>query len=338
MNSSFPVGKIPTAVLAEILARHAPQDPRVVIGPGIGLDTAVLDMGERYLVAKTDPITFATDLIGWYAVHVNANDLACSGAQPMWFMADVLLPPGRADRQLAEGIIQQIDEACRSLGASLVGGHTEVTFGLDRPIVVGCLLGEVEKQALITTEGARPGDTLLLAGGIPIEGTALIAREKSAELESRFEPAFVQRCRDLLFDPGISVVGYAGLAMAEGEVHAMHDPTEGGLAAGLWELAEASNCGLAVDRDRIPLLPEGRQVCESLGLDPLATIASGALLLSVAAAGAAALREAFRQQGTLCEVIGEVQAKGEPSVILRHHGEAKPLALPPRDEIARLFG
>jgi hydrogenase maturation factor len=338
MTSKFPVGKLPTAVLAEILARHAPRDPRVVVGPGIGLDTAVLDMGDRYLVAKTDPITFATDLIGWYAVHVNANDLACSGARPLWFLANVLLPPARADRELAEAIIQQIDEACRALGASLVGGHTEVTIGLERPIVVGCLLGEVDKQALITTQGARPGDAVLLAGGIPIEGTALIAREKAAELADRFEPGFLARCRELLFKPGISVVGYAAQATEAAEVHAMHDPTEGGLAAGLWELAIASSCSLSVERERIPILPEGQELCEALGLDPLATIASGALLLCVAPEGAAPLREMFARQGTRCEIIGKVGRAGQAAVVLRSGGQSAPLALPEQDEIARLFG
>jgi hydrogenase maturation factor len=310
----------------------------VVVGPGIGLDTAVLDMGDRYLVAKTDPITFASDLIGWYAVHVNANDLACSGARPLWFLADILLPPARADRELAEAITQQIDEACRSLGASLVGGHTEVTFGLDRPIVVGCLLGEVDKRALITTQGARAGDAVLLAGGIPIEGTALIAREKATELADRFEPAFLTRCRELLFEPGISVVGYAATAIATAEVHAMHDPTEGGLAAGLWEVAQASDCELAIERERIPILPEGQELCAALGLDPLATIASGALLLCVAAEDAGALREAFARQGVRCEIIGMVGEAGRAAVTLRSAGRTSPLALPERDEVARLFG
>jgi hydrogenase maturation factor len=337
MPSSFPVGKLPNAMLAEILARHAPQDPRVVVGPGIGLDTAVLDMGDRYLVAKTDPITFATDLIGWYAVHVNANDLACSGARPMWFLADLLLPPERDHQALAQAILQQIDEACRSLGASLVGGHTEITFGLDRPIVVGCLLGEVEKEALITTRGARPGDAVLLVGGVPIEGTALIAREKAADLADRFEPEFLTRCRELLFAPGISVVEYAGRARQLAEVHAMHDPTEGGLAAGLWELAQASSCVLAVQRERIPILPEGQQLCEALGLDPLATIASGALLLCAAPEGAERLCQAFEREGTRCAVIGQVAA-GAPAVTLRTAGREAPLALPERDEIAHLFG
>ncbi len=336
-HGPLPVGKLPNPMLAEILARHAPEDPRVVVGPGIGLDSAVLDMGDSYLVAKTDPITFATDLIGWYAVHVNANDVACSGATPRWFLADLLLPPDIADRALAEEIIEQIDRACTSLGASLVGGHTEVTHGLDRPIVVGCLLGEVAKGALVTAAGSRVGDTILLAGGIPIEGTAIMAREKGDDLVDLFAEGFLRRCRDFLFNPGISVVDAARVAIAAGEVHAMHDPTEGGLAAGLWELALAAGCGLRVARDQILILPEGQELCDALGLDPLATIASGALLITASPESAAAIQEALGARGRPCAAIGEVISEAQASVELSSAKGVEPLPLPERDQIATLF-
>jgi len=301
------------------------------------MDAAVIDTGDRYLVAKTDPITFATDRIGWYAVHVNANDVACMGAEPRWFLASLLLPEGQADRGLAETIFDQITEACRSLGVSLVGGHTEITHGIERPIVVGCLLGEVAKDRLVTAAGAQEGDALLLAGGIPIEATAILAREEAAEVERRFGTEFLKRCQDLLFDPGISVVHAARLAVEAGEVHAMHDPTEGGLAAGLWELAEASNCLLEVDVEAILILPEGRALCEAFGLDPLACIASGALLISAAARDQAAIVRSLSAEGIACAGIGRVGSKGKPEVRLRSEEGVKPAPKPERDEIARLL-
>src|SRR3989337_4013021 len=129
------VGKLPNDLLASLLSRVEPRDPRVIIGPGIGWDAAVIDTGgPRLLVAKTDPITFASDLIGWYAVHVNANDVACMGARPAWFLATVLLPEG-APLDLSEAVFGQVLEACDSLGVELVGGHTEFTYRLERPIV-----------------------------------------------------------------------------------------------------------------------------------------------------------------------------------------------------------
>lgn len=337
MDSHFPLGKLPAPVLADLLRRNHLGDPRVMVGPGIGLDCAVLDIGDRYLVAKTDPITFATDLIGWYAVHVNANDIACSGAKPRWFLATLLLPEGRADHELVEGIFEQIIDACRGIGASLVGGHTEITYGLDRPVVMGCLLGEVEKAALITAGGARPGDAVVVTGGIPIEATAIIAREKAAELADGFEANFLQRCRDFLFDPGISVVKAAQTATSIGGIHAMHDPTEGGLATALWELAEASGCALHIDRKAIPILPEGRALCQALDLDPLAAIASGALLLTTPSENLAALQQALVDQGIACAAIGQVGQEGPPLVAFAGADGREPLPRPDRDEVAKLF-
>jgi len=163
--STLPLGKIPPELLARLLARGAgaTTHPRVIVGPGIGLDCAVLDFGDRYLVAKSDPITFATDEIGWYAVQVNANDIACSGAQPQFFLATLLLPETHGNADLAERIFVQITAACRELGATLVGGHTEITYGIDRPIVVGMMLGEVGKDKLVTAAGAQAGDAVLLS-------------------------------------------------------------------------------------------------------------------------------------------------------------------------------
>src|SRR2546428_11951096 len=147
-------GKLPNTMLERLLARVQHRDPRVILGPGIGRDAAVIDTGgPKLLVAKSDPITFATDLIGWYAVHVNANDIACTGAAPSWFLATILLPDG-ASEEMAEAIFDQIANACEELGVELVGGHTEVTYGLERPIVAGAMLGEVERDRLVRPDGA----------------------------------------------------------------------------------------------------------------------------------------------------------------------------------------
>ncbi len=331
------MGKLPNPVLGQLLGRIGVHDPRVVVGPGVGLDAAVIDIGERYLVAKTDPITFASDSLGWYAVHVNANDIVCMGATPRWFLATLLLPEG-AGRQLAERILGQVIQACEALDLALVGGHTEITHGIDHPILVGCLLGEVEKDALITGAGARPGDALILAGGIPIEAVSILARERGAALRDRFEAEYLERCRNFLFEPGISVVPAARAALATGQVHAMHDPTEGGLATGLWELAHASGQTIEVQVEKISVLPEGQALCEALGLDPLASIASGALLLTTAAAHAEQLQGALDSEGVTSSVIGKVlESAGDPQVFMIEQSERRPLQLPERDEIARLF-
>ena len=333
----FPLGKIPNPVLRELLGGLGFADPRVRVGPGVGLDAAVIDIGDRYLVAKTDPITFASDWVGWYAVQVNANDVACMGAEPRWFLASLLLPEGTTDRGLAQTIFKQIGEACRSLEVSLVGGHTEISHGIDRPIVVGCMLGEVAKDGLITAAGAQAGDALLLVGGIPIEATAILAREKADQLEGRFEPEFLERCRNFLFDPGISVVRAARVAQSAGPVHSAHDLTEGGLLAGLWELAEASGCGLEINQEAIPILPEGQALCEAFGLNPLASIASGALLLTAPGPRAAGIEQALSAQDILVSPIGQVVSQAGAEVRLHSPGGNALAPKPERDEIARLL-
>src|SRR5262245_17581298 len=309
---ALPVGKLRAELLERLLGKFAPVSPRVVVGPRVGEDAAVLDMGDRYLVATADPITFATDEAGWYALQVNANDLAVRGARPLWFLATVLFPEGGATEDAVERLFGDLGEACAELAVALIGGHTEVTAGLPRPIVSGCMLGEGAKDRLVTTGGAQPGDTLLLTKGVPLEGAAIIARERAVEAERRGVAAdVVKRARDLLRRPGISVVPEARAACAAARVHAMHDPTEGGVATACWELAQAAGVGLRVDRDSIPVLREGRALCEAFGLDPLGTIASGSLLLAVAAADADAVVAACRGAGIDCAAVGRVVPESE---------------------------
>ena len=336
MAKAFPVGKLKMDYLAELLARYAQGGERVVVGAEVGEDATVIDFGDRYLVAKTDPITFATDEIGWYAINVNANDVAITGAVPRWFLATVLLPQGSADEEMAEGIFAQLSDACRRLGISLCGGHTEVTYGLDRPIVVGQMLGEVERGRLVTTSGARIGDDIILTKGIAIEATSIIARERAAELAGKYPPEFIARCQGFLHHPGISVVREARIATALARVHAMHDPTEGGLAMGLWELAWAAGVGLVVDEDRIEVLPETATLCAEYGLDPLGVIASGSLLIALSPQDSAKVIEGLRQAGIAAAVIGKVVER-EEGVKLRAGGELRDLPRFERDEIAKLF-
>jgi hydrogenase expression/formation protein HypE len=331
------VGKLPIELLGRLLDRYRLEDERVVLGARIGEDAAVLDMGDRYLVAKTDPITFATDQIGWYAVHVNANDVVTMGAVPLWFLATVLLPEKRSDEALVEEILRQMHAACSELGVSLVGGHTEITYGLDRPMVIGHMLGEVEKERLVTSGGAREGDAVVLTKGIAIEGTALIAREKEQDLRKRgYTGDFIGRAQGYLRQPGISVFHEARRACVDFAVHAMHDPTEGGLATGLRELALASQVGLVVDEGKIEVLPECRRLCAEFGLDPLGTIASGALLLALSPEDAVGLVRALAVDKIPAAIIGRIVPKAE-GLKMETPGGMVHLPLFPQDEIARLF-
>ena len=338
MAGFLPLGKLSPEHLAGLLGEHTFSLPgdRVLVYPGVGEDAAVIDMGERWLVAKTDPITFATDEIGWYAVHVNANDIAAAGGVPRWFLSTLLLPEAGTDDALIERIMGQISSACRSLGVVPCGGHTEVTHHLDRPIVVGVMLGDMEPGNLVRSSAVKVGDTILITKGAAVEGTAIIAREKERELSHLFDDEFLKRCQGFLYDPGISIMCEAQLAMRAGRVHAMHDPTEGGVATGLWELALASNVGLVVDADRIPILSETKQLCEVFGLEPLGVIASGALLIAVAESDVVPVCGALAEAGI---VVAPIARAVPPEQGLEMHTAegVKPLPRYDQDEIARLF-
>ncbi len=336
MAPSFAVGKLPTARLRAMLSQLRHQDSRLVVGPRVGEDAAVLDMGYRYLVVTTDPITFATDRAGWYAVHVNANDIAVMGARPRWFFVVLLLPEQLATESLVETIMGDLGDACHTLGITVSGGHTEITARLERPIVVGQMLGEVDKGRLVHKGALAAGDVVLLTQGVAIEGTSLLAREKRETLRQRIPEPQLTTAEGYLFEPGISVVEAALAAVDAGEVHAMHDPTEGGVVTGLYELATASALGLHVYADEIPILPETRVLCEALDIDPLRLIASGALLIGTSPSQAPHIATALRAIGVPVTTIGEVRPPGD-GLVIESDGKATPLEPAARDEIARVL-
>ena len=330
------IGKFPPELLARLLAKESFPDPRVILGPKVGEDAAIIDLGDRYLVAKSDPVTLATDQIGWYAVQVNANDVACTGGIPRWFLATLLIPERFSEAE-AEAIFDQILEACRAQEIALVGGHSEVTYGIDRPIVMGSMLGEVEPGRLIRTGGAQEGDSIVMTKGLAIEGTALLARDRGDDLRrAGVSPQTIAAAVTLLTDPGISVVKEARIAASVASVHSFHDPTEGGLVTGLREVARASGLGLAIEETSIPILPPCQEICAALKLNPLGLLASGTLLMTLPAAQVPRLLAALAAGGIDGWEIGQIIAPEEGLIMIGYEGEV-PLPEFPRDELARYF-
>ncbi len=333
----LPTGKLPNSLLQKFLDRIESSDDRVLLGPAIGEDVAVIQLdGQKLLMAKTDPVTFATDLIGWYVVNVNANDIATMGVKPRWFLATVLLPENSTEEQ-AESILEQVLQACAALGITLVGGHTEITHDLNRPIITGCMLGETSGPQLITTSGAKPGDDILLTKGIAIEGTAVLAREaRQALFSAGATNDTVQKAAAYIFTPGISILREALIASDTVKVNAMHDPTEGGLATGLREIATAAGVGITLDEEKVPVLPECRDICDKLSLDPLGLLASGALIITVPSSETKNLLEALQNSGVPAAVIGKVVG-AEAGLEMHTAGGRHELPCFPRDELARFL-
>ncbi len=328
-------GKFPPELLERLLASAAQADPRVVLGPRVGEDAAAVDFGDRLLVAKSDPVTFATDRAGWYAVQVCANDVACTGATPRWFLATLLVPE-RFSQDDAVRVFEDVVSACRELGVALIGGHSEVTQGIERPIVMGTMLGEVDRDRLISTGGAREGDSIVLTKGLAVEGTALLARDfPSALAQAGVTPDAVKKSAALLDSPGISVITDALICCAQDRLHSLHDITEGGLATALHEVASASELGVAIEEGSVPILPETEEVCSALGLNPLGLLASGALLATLPAPAVPQLLHALERGGIDAWEIGQVLPPEEGCILFTRHGEELPLPVFDRDELAR---
>ena len=332
----LPVGKLPGALLERLIGRYGTTDPDVLVGPGLGRDAAAIAFGERALVVKSDPITFATTRAATYLVDVNANDLACLGARPRWMLVTSLLPAGKTTAEDVEEHFRELQAVCEARGIAVVGGHCEVTIGLDRPILVGTLFGDVATDRLLRPGGARPGDRLLLTKALAIEGTALLAREAGARLRPLLGDALVERAAYLLTEPGISVVADARLLLSVGGVTALHDPTEGGLATGVRELAGAAGHTAVLERDALPVLPETAAIAGVLGLDPLGLLASGSLLASVAPDPTDHLVAAGRAAGLPVTSIGEVTA-AHLGFRMVADGRATPLPEFASDEVTRVL-
>ncbi|MFX1275444.1 MAG: AIR synthase family protein [Promethearchaeota archaeon] len=340
IKNKLALGKLKHKLLRNLLNDFISDlnDDRVIIGSKIGEDAAVIDMGNKYLVAKTDPITFATDEIGYYAVNINVNDIVCMGATPKWFQSTILFPENKTTDELVKQVFKNIHDTCSEMNIAVIGGHTEVTAGLDRPIVIGSLLGEVDKDSLVSSSGIKLGDSLILTKGIFIEGTSIIGREKEQELINKgYDEVFIKKCKNYLYDPGISVAKEALLATANFKVNAMHDPTEGGLACGIAEMAIASNMGVQIEFDKIKVLPEPQELSKVFRLEPMNTISSGSLLIAIDDEYSSDLLDLLKKNKIKAEKIGTFISKEKGLRVRTPKGKVESLNYTETDEITKLF-
>ncbi len=335
LGRPLPAGKFPNALLKEFLDDFGFDDPSVIINPGIGEDIAAVDVNaEEVLILKSDPITFATDAIGHYAVLINANDIATSGAAPRWLLTTLLLPVGISAAQVF-AVLNDLKTVCRRWGITLCGGHTEITDAVSRTVISGTLAGTVARRDLIDKRRMRPGDRVLITKGVSVEGTSIIARELGDQLQNKGMTAEeIDRCKAFLDE--ISILTEARIAASVPGTSAMHDITEGGLATALEELSIAGGHGIRVETEAIPIYPETRRIGELLSVDPLGLIGSGSLLIACRPDGAEALADAIRDAGITVTAIGEVTDE-PPGIQAFREGASVPWPRFEVDEIARLF-
>jgi len=324
-------GKIPSEILERIVFRRlGVKREDVILGPKLGEDAAVVKVGDEILIVSTDPITGAVERVGFLAVHVCANDVATRGVQPRWFTSCILLPKG-AGEEIVQRICDQIDRAARGLGVAVISGHAEVTPGLNHPVVVGCMMGVAENGRYIMSNGAKPGDKLVLTKGVGIEGTAILASDRENVLSKNFGRDLVKRAKN--FFEKISVVKDAMIAFKTGGVTAMHDPTEGGVAGALHELADAANAGLKVYEKKTHIPIETRKICNFFGIDPIQLISSGSLLIAVEEGRVTKLIKNLERNGIAASEIGMITNASKMRILVKKNGREVKLVRPVSDHL-----
>jgi hydrogenase maturation factor len=283
------------------------KDDKVVVGPKVGEDAAVLDLGEFYLIVSSDPITGAEENIGFYAVNINANDIATMGAVPKYFLPVIMLKEGSDERDV-KTIMMDIDSACRELNISVIGGHSEITPNLKETIVSASILGIIKKnEGIITSSGAQLEDSVILTKGAGIEGTSILANDFHDLLKNKIDETILENAKRYV--KKLSVVKEA--LIARKYATAMHDPTEGGVLGGIHELCDASEKGFFVDISKIIINEETKVICEALDVDPLALIGSGALLITCSEKYSRILIKELRENNIESSIIGEIREDKE---------------------------
>ena len=337
----LPIGKLKHDFLQQLLPK-CDVNTEVIVGPQIGEDAAVMDIGDNYLVATSDPITFTTEDIGWYVVCVNSNDIAAMGATPKWLLVTLLLPESATTADMLQDIMAQITDACNQFNIALCGGHTEITPTVTQPVVIGQMIGVVDKDALITSSGGSVNDDLILTKGVGIEATAIIARECGNQLDGKYDTELLNKAKNYLIEPGISVIKDAHIAVETGGVHAMHDVTEGGVATAVYELATASKLGALIYSEKVLNTPEmysdiTKTLCEIFELNPLGVISSGALLIASDPDKSEMICHALHNAGIGAGIIGKLTPLNAGKWLAHAQNIKEKLPTFETDEITKLF-
>jgi hydrogenase maturation factor len=325
------LGKLPPDVLEKyLLGMTGAKSRDLVVSPSLGVDFGVVRHGNAQLIVSSDPVTGVKERVGWYAVNVSANDIATSGNRPQFLQSIILLPERASVRDVAR-ISSEMDRTASSLGITIVGGHTELTPGLRRPIVITTAFAFA--SSYVTAADAKEGDAILITKTAGIEGTAICASDSPA-LEGRVDPDVITRAKR--YFRKLSVVDEAAAAYATGAVHAMHDCTEGGVLGAVYEMSRASKLGFELQESSIPIATETAAVCSALKLDPLRLISSGTLLVSVEAGREREVIRAIVKAGSRATVIGRFR-KGRRSLVHRD-GSVEHIVDAPTDELWKLVG
>ena len=322
------IGKLDNDMLERlVLGKTGVSRKEVIKGAGIGEDCAVLDFGSYDCVLSTDPITASADRIGSLAVHVSCNDIAAHGTEPVAIMLTVLLPPSVTEDEIEE-IARQADETAKELGISIIGGHTEITDSVTRPLISAVALGRAQKRERF--EKPKDGDSIIVTKSLALEGTGILAEKHSDVLRRVMTEQEIEYAKAML--DRVSVVKEGVIAGGLG-VSAMHDITEGGVLGAAWEVCSLKGVGAELQMENLPFEDETLTLCAYLGIDPLRLISSGSMLIVIRPDKEKVLITALEEAGIPATAIGLIKPAGDGMVLIDRSGERVSIDPPGPDEI-----
>jgi hydrogenase expression/formation protein HypE len=326
------IGKLDNELLEKIVLqniRH--RRPEVLTRPGIGEDCAVLDFGPYECVVSTDPITAASAQAGSLAIHVSCNDIASNGVAPIGVMLAVLLPEG-TDEETISGIMREAARAAAESDVEIIGGHTEITAAVTKPVIVSTAIGRAEKGASQNAKDMRPGDFFLLTKQAGLEGTGIIANDFRHKLAGVLSGAEISEAEAML--SRVSVIR-EGVTAGRIGTSGMHDVTEGGVLGAVWEMCGISGTGAEIMEDAIPIAGVTRKICSHFGIDALRLISSGSMLIAARSEKKELLMSSVRGAGVEISCIGLVTER-DRGLSLIGGGNRRAIDPPGADEIYRL--
>lgn len=326
-------GKLDSRLLEEVVFKNIKfKRPEVITRPGIGEDCAVVDFGSYECVLSTDPITAAVGEIGRLAVHISCNDIASNGVEPLGIMLTVMLPEGTTEEQIEE-IMKQAGQTSEELGVEIIGGHTEITPAVTKPVIVSTAIGRGEKWSSQQAENMKPGDYILMTKQAGLEGTGIIAGDFKDELSDFLSDAEFREAAEML--QKVSVVKEGVIAGKIGTA-GMHDITEGGVLGAVWEMCDIANTGAEVWIDQIPVAEVTKKICDRFDIDYLRLISSGSMMIMVRPGLKEQMVKALKDAGIPAACIGRI-CEREAEVCMIVNGEKIVIAPPASDELYKVI-
>lgn len=300
------IGKVPADVFKKsVMPYLGIMQKEVLVHSKLGEDCSIIDFGDKVAVLSTDPITAANKMSGFLSVIISCNDIASSGAKPLGILSTILLPD-KTDESVLHNIMKEIDKAAKKINIEVLGGHTEITSSVNKPIISTTAIGIADKNSYITTKGAKLGDDIIITKSVGLEGTSILASDYEDLLTKYFDKQFIQRAQGFINE--ISVIE-EGLIAGQNGANAMHDITEGGILGAAYEIAEASGLGILIYEDKIPIREETQKICNIFGINPLKLISSGSMMISTSKKDE--IINALEKEGIKATVVGKITEKGK---------------------------